>query len=184
MVMLEDQSEERACLHALGLLDKEADREFEREAAGNEALRRVAAELEETLTNLALSTTTILQPAPALRERLLARIDAEPARVTTDRWGHIETINPAFTNLCGYGLEELRGRKPGHVLQGMQTDPEAIDALRQAVKSGSACDVELTNYHKDGSAYRVHIQLDPVRNPDESVVGFVARERLLERVPA
>lgn len=179
MVMLEDQSEERAALYALGLLEENDVRAFEAEAAGNPALARAATELQETLANLALSTTPMHLPPPDVHTSLLARIEAEPARVSTDRWGHIEEINPAFTRLCGYRFEELRGRKPGHVLQGPGTDPADVDVLRRAVKAGAAAEVEMTNYHKDGSAYRVRVAIEPRRNDAGEVVGFRATEHRL-----
>jgi PAS domain S-box-containing protein len=175
--MLEDQSEERACLYALGLLPEVDAQAFEAEAAGNERLRQVVAELTESLANLTLSTTSMRLPAEELRGDLLARIAAEPARVTTDRDGLLETINPAFTEMCGYRIEELRGRKPGHLLQGPDSDPAAIATLRAAIYSGTACEVELVNYHKDGSPYRVHILLEPVRDDRGILVGFRAIER-------
>ena len=90
--MLEDQQEELACLHALGLLDEAEARAFLAETTGNEALRRTVTDLEETLTRLSLSTTSIQRPADELRHRLLERIDNEPARVTTDPHGLIEAI--------------------------------------------------------------------------------------------
>ncbi len=177
--MLEDQSEERACLHALGLLNAEEAAEFEREAAARPELLRVSHELSDALANLALSVTPISRPAASVRDGLLARIAAEPARVTTDRWGHIQTINPAFTGLCGYTLPELLGRKPGHVLQGPATDPSGVIALRETIRTGSACEVDMVNYHKDGSPYHVHISVTPILGADLSVTGFQAVERKL-----
>lgn len=180
MVMLEDQSEERACLYALGLLDATEARAFEADAAGSDSLRRTAAELQDILANLSLSVTSIQRPADHVRERLLSRIETQPARVTTDREGRIETINPAFTRLCGYRFEELRGRKPGHLLQGPATDPASVETLRQAVRAGVGCEVEMINYHRDGSPYRVHIVVEPRRDETTGeVIGFRATEREL-----
>jgi PAS domain S-box-containing protein len=175
--MLEDQLEERACLHALGLLDEAEARAFLAETTGNEELRRTVTDLEETLTRLSLAATSIQHPTDELRHRLLERIENEPARVTTDPNGLIETINPAFTRLCGYRLEELRGRKPGHLLQGAATDPAAVETLRRAVREGIPCEVTLVNYHKNGSPYRVHIAIQPIRNANGHLLGFAAAER-------
>ncbi len=174
--MLEDQSEERACLYTLGLLDESEARAFEAQAAGDDRLRRVAGELEEALANLSLSTTPIHRPNADLLRRIIARIHAEPARVVTDAQGGIETINPAFTELCGYRIEELRGRKPGHLLQGPASDPAAIAALRSAIAAGTACEAELVNYHKNGSPYRVRISLEPVHDSAGALIGFTAAE--------
>lgn len=131
-----------------------------------EGLRRLVGDLE----NL---------PAPGhLKQAVLRRIETEPARVETDRHGGIVAINPAFTGLCGYHFSEIRGRKPGSFLQGAGTDPAVVATLRQAVKNGEPCTVEILNYHKDGSPYRVRISLEPIHT-DGELTGFRAAETAL-----
>lgn len=115
-------------------------------------------------------------PPSALREQLLRRIQEEPARVETDREGRVIAVNPAFTSLCGYGFATLCGAKPGHLLQGPDSDPSAVALLREAVRRGIPCSTELINYHKDGSPYRVHIDLQPIHGESGSVTGFRATE--------
>ena len=85
-------------------------------------------------------------------------------------------INPAFTVLCGYTFPEVAGRKPGSMLQGKDSEAEAIQALREAIRKGVACETALVNYHKDGHAYRVHIQMEPIRNENGELTGFRAIE--------
>ncbi len=109
--------------------------------------------------------------------RILARIDGEPARVTTDLEGHITSINPAFSSLCGFSFGDIEGKKPGEFLQGAETDPAAVDVIRQAVRSRTSCTAELVNYHKNGGRYRVRIEVEPLRDGMGNVVGFSAAER-------
>jgi PAS domain S-box-containing protein len=117
-------------------------------------------------------------PAPVhLKEKLLRRIAAEPARVETDTRGGIVGINPAFTELCGYAFAEIAGRKPGSFLQGEKTEPAAVQTLREAIRDANSCEVEVFNYHKDGALYRVRIHLEPVRDADGALTGFRAEER-------
>jgi PAS domain S-box-containing protein len=111
-----------------------------------------------------------------LKARVLERISAEPARVETDPQGELVAMNPAFTVLCGYTFQEIAGRKPGNVLQGPDSEPEAVQALREAVRNGTACETSLVNYHKDGHAYRVHIKMEPIRDEDGVLTGFRAIE--------
>lgn len=116
-------------------------------------------------------------PAPAhLKAKVQERISAEPARVETDTQGCLVAINPAFTVLCGYTFPEVAGRKPGSMLQGKDSEAEAIQALREAIRKGVACETALVNYHKDGHAYRVHIQMEPIRNENGELTGFRAIE--------
>ncbi|GAT35024.1 PAS domain S-box-containing protein [Terrimicrobium sacchariphilum] len=137
----------------------------------NKGLARLASDLRDPANPI--------PPPSTLRSRVLERIDAEPARVETDSAGRIVAINPAFTGLCGYTFPEIRGKKPGSLLQGPETDPAVVDILRQAIRQGEACVVRLVNYHKDGSTYHVEISLEPIHDEAGKITGFRAAERKL-----
>ncbi|MCX6974662.1 MAG: PAS domain-containing protein [Verrucomicrobia bacterium] len=111
--------------------------------------------------------------------KVLMRIEAEPARVFTDEKGEVIAINPAFSNLCGYTFNEVRGKKPGAFLQGPATTPESLAPLRAAIQTGTSCVTEVLNYHKDQSIYRVQIELHPWKDEKSSLKGFMAIERKL-----
>ena len=117
--------------------------------------------------------------AERIFEAVLDRISQEPARVRTDANGHVVDINPAFSGLCGYTFEEIRGRKPGSLLQGSATTEDSILALRNAIRSRKSCGVEMVNYHKNQSTYRVQIELSPRFNLLGELEGFEALERKL-----
>nr|WP_262501756.1 PAS domain-containing protein [Pseudomonas lundensis] len=44
--------------------------------------------------------------------------ETDNAIVITDKDGLIQYVNQGFTKLTEYSLEEVRGKKPGHFLQG------------------------------------------------------------------
>ena len=127
-----------------------------------------------------VSTPEVSKPvAERIFEAVLGRISQEPARVRTDANGHVIDINPAFSGLCGYTFEEIRGRKPGSLLQGSETTEDSILALRDAIHSRKSCSVEMVNYHKNQTTYRVHIELSPQFNLLGELDGFEALERKL-----
>lgn len=69
----------------------------------------------------------------------LARLSRVASQTTngviiTDMEGRVEWINEGFTRITGYSLEDLQGRKPGHSLQGQDTDPTVIAQMRQALR--------------------------------------------------
>jgi len=121
--------------------------------------------------------TTVRPDSEALFSRVLARIEGEPARVTTDLEGHITSINPAFSGLCGFSFGEIEGKKPGQFLQGAETDPGSVDTIRRAVRARTSCTTEVVNYHKNGARYRVRIEVEPLRDSMGNVIGFSAAER-------
>ena len=100
--------------------------------------------------------------------------------VVTGPEGLVEWINPAFTAMCGYSLTELKGRKPGQLLQGPETDAAAVDRIRSAVRNCLPCREQLVNYHKDGTLYRVDIAIAPVLDDAGQPLWFVATERELK----
>jgi len=96
------------------------------------------------------------------------------AVIITDARGLTEWVNDAFTRVCGFRLEDIAGRKPGELLQGPGTDPEAVARIRQAVSAGQSCEETLLNYAKDGRALLVHMKIDPVRDDQGQVRKFIA----------
>jgi len=133
---------------------------------------------EDDLERLKWDLTRIDGSAPSLhpelRKNLIRRLESEPARVETDRTGRITSINPAFTVLCGYSFAEIEGQKPGNFLQGADTEQDSVKTLREAVREEKPAEVEIINYHKDGSPYRVAIRMEPVTNDQGEVIGFRA----------
>jgi len=115
-----------------------------------------------------------------LKDLVMDRIDAEPARVETDESGNIIATNPAFSHLCGYSFKEVEGRKPGNILQGEATDRAEIDKIRAALKEGRSVEARLINYHKDTSPYRVHISITPVYDQTGKLTGFAATEAKID----
>jgi PAS domain S-box-containing protein len=97
--------------------------------------------------------------------------------VITNADGLTTWVNPGFSRLCGYDPAELLGKKPGAVLQGAQTDAEAVQRLRTALQARQPCSVDLLNYHKDGHPYWVAIHITPLIDSAGQLARFVAIER-------
>ena len=92
--------------------------------------------------------------------------------------------NDAFEALCGYTAEEVLGRNC-RFLQGVDTDPDAVQQIRDAVRACRSIEIELFNYRKDGSTFWNSLQIDPVRNAAGDVSYFLASQlNVTERVAA
>ena len=96
--------------------------------------------------------------------------------VITSPSGEVEWINEGFTRITGYDLEDMLGRTPGTLLQGPDTDPDAVQQIRSALRREQPFNVELLNYHKDGSPYWIEIRCNPLRNESGELQGFMAIE--------
>ena len=62
-------------------------------------------------------------------------------------------VNGAFERLTGYGRDFAVGRNC-RFLQGADTEPAAVQQLVEALRDARPTAVELTNYRRDGSAFR------------------------------
>lgn len=80
--------------------------------------------------------------------------------------------NPAFVQITGYTAEEVIGRNC-RFLQGPDTDPEAIEQLRQSIRTGEECHVVLKNYRKDGTPFWNDLTISPVRDASGTLTHFI-----------
>jgi methyl-accepting chemotaxis protein len=96
--------------------------------------------------------------------------------VITDRDGKIEYLNAGFEHLTGYSLEEARGKKPGPMLQGEGTDPEAVKQIRAHLDRQEPFYTEILNYHKNGTPYWVSLSIAPVFDQNGRVNRFISVE--------
>ena len=94
--------------------------------------------------------------------------------IITDAEGRIDWVNPAFEQRTGYSLAEVRGLTPGSFLQGEDTDKDAVERLRVAVREHTPASEELLNYAKSGEAYWVTVNLTPVIDVHGELERFIS----------
>jgi PAS domain S-box-containing protein len=97
--------------------------------------------------------------------------------ILADGDGKIEWINPAFTRITGYSLEEVVGKKPGSFLKGPSTDKKVSEFMREKIRAGHGFkDVEIINYTREGTPYWISIEVQPILDKDGKAVQFIAIE--------
>lgn len=94
--------------------------------------------------------------------------------VITDQHAHIEWVNPAFTRLTGYTLEEAIGNKPGDLVKSGHHSESFYQDMWQTILSGQAWNAEMLNRRKDGSHYDESLHITPVISENGSILHFVA----------
>lgn len=98
------------------------------------------------------------------------------AAILTDADGNVEWVNKAFENITGYTLKEVMGKKPGHFLQGKDTNPETIKYLRNQIRNAQKFECEILNYSKNKEPYWVKIIGEPLIDKSGKVLQFFALE--------
>ncbi|GAB3727973.1 hypothetical protein GCM10028794_01030 [Silanimonas algicola] len=108
--------------------------------------------------------------------RLLSLVadETDNSVIITDANGLIEYVNPGFTRLTGYSLDDVRGRKPGHVLQGAHTDKATVQALREKLRRQEPFYDEILNYDRHGRAYWISLAINPVFGADGKLEKYIS----------
>ena len=84
----------------------------------------------------------------------------------------VSFVNAAFTRMTGYAAEEMIGRNC-RILQGRDTDPEALDRLRRALAQHRSISVTLRNYRKDGRTFWNELAISPITDEQGRILQFV-----------
>ncbi len=79
--------------------------------------------------------------------------------------------NLAFTELTGYESDEVIGRNC-RFLQGKDTTPESVAAIRKIIEGQTVDTVEVLNYRKDGSTFLNALQLGPILDDNGGLIFF------------
>jgi PAS domain S-box-containing protein len=101
-------------------------------------------------------------------------IEQSPASVIiANTKGEIEYVNPKFTKVSGYSVEEALGQTPDMLRSGV-IPGQTYEELIQTIGSGNEWSGELLNKRKDGSLFWENVSISPVRNNDGKITHFIS----------
>jgi PAS domain S-box-containing protein len=109
-----------------------------------------------------------------LRRQSAALEAAANAIMITDRSGTVEWVNPAFTALSGWSLEESVGKNPRDILKSGEHDAEFYRRMWRTILSGHVWRGEIVNRRKDGVRRTEEITITPVRGDAGEISHFIA----------
>lgn len=113
---------------------------------------------------------------------LLRAVEQNPVSIMiTNIKGDIEYVNPKFTQLTGYRLEEVLGKNP-RLLKSGKTTAEEYKRLWEAITSGSEWHGEFQNLKKNGEIYFESATISPITDEKGNITNFVAvKEDITEK---
>ncbi len=116
-----------------------------------------------------------------LRKLSLAVEQSPASIVITDTQGNIEYVNPKFTRVTGYTMEEVRGKTP-RILKSGETSTDEYKRMWKTIAAGKDWRGEFHNKKKNGELFWEMASISPVKNQDNVIVNFVAvKEDITER---
>jgi PAS domain S-box-containing protein len=106
--------------------------------------------------------------------KLSRAIEQSPATVViTDVQGKIQYVNPKFSQLTGFAVQEAIGKNPRIMNSGAQ--PKAFyQELWSTILSGREWYGQFCNRKKNGETYWERASISPVRNEQGEIANFVA----------
>jgi len=88
--------------------------------------------------------------------------------------------NPAFTEITGYAHSDLIGHNC-RFLQGENTAPEAVEAIRHGLRHHTEVNLELINYRKDSVPFWNHLRISPVFDTNGLCTHFIGIQQDVTR---
>ena len=115
--------------------------------------------------------------------RQLSRaVEQSPSSVViTDTLGNIHYVNPKFTAITGYTLEEVRGQNP-RILKSGETSQAEYKILWETITSGREWRGEFHNKKKNGEFFWEFASICPITDEAGATTHFLAvKEDITER---
>jgi PAS domain S-box-containing protein len=99
---------------------------------------------------------------------------AANAIVITDYNGAIEWVNPAFSALTGYAIDEALGQNPRDLVKSGMHKDDFYQELWSTILQGNVWRGEMTNRRKNGSLYTEDQTITPLINAYGQITHFIA----------
>ncbi|MCB9853788.1 MAG: response regulator [Phycisphaerales bacterium] len=148
-----------------------------RQWSGGNAASRVSPGPRDELGLIGSSLNEMLDTVDAQRQQisLLATVSRRTtnAVIILDVNDRIVWANDAFTRMSGYEPTEYAAKTLNDVAFFEETDAYTIGCLSEAMAAYEGTRVEVMLRHKQGRAYWVDLDLQPMRNDDGDVDGFI-----------
>ena len=131
-------------------------------------------EYAQNLQEKVIERTAEIQKQQEQTEAILE--SAADAIVITSTDGIIEYTNPAFTDLTGYELAEIKGTAFDALLE-EQNSSHVIRPMWNTVKTGKTWRGDIKNKHKNDQLYDTELTISPILDQNGQVEKFVAIQR-------
>ena len=124
------------------------------------------------ITEAKMAEAALLESEREASRLALIASKTDNSIIITDADMRIQWVNNGFFRNTGYTLDEVRGKIPGHVLQGPKTDPETVAFMRESLEKGQNFQVQVLNYTKSGQEIWIDLEVQPLYNDSGELVQY------------
>ena len=108
-----------------------------------------------------------------LRLSSLVLENSSEAMLITDENNLIISANPAFSEITGYSIEEIKGKDPGSFKSGKH-DNAFYKAMWKSINETGGWRGEIWDQRKNGEVYAKWLTIDTIKDKDENITRYVA----------
>lgn len=114
--------------------------------------------------------------------KLSTAVEQSPSVIAiTDIKGNLQYVNPRFTEITGYSLEEAKGKNPRILKSGMQSD-KVYKELWDTVSSGKVWKGEFHNRKNNGELFWEMASVSPIFDKQGEIMNYIkVAEDITER---
>ncbi len=126
-------------------------------------------------------TTDLLGQSNLSQAELRALLEADEREMSVVFSDPFQPDNPMiyvsdeFETQTGYSPEEAIGQNC-RFLQGPETNPHAIEAIRQGLKAETRFTIDILNDRKDGTAFVNRLRIRPIYDPSGRLMFFAGAQ--------
>lgn len=125
--------------------------------------------------------TQIKEANEQLRKLSSAVEQSSAAIVITDTNGKIEYVNPKFTEMTGYEIQEALGQNP-RILKSEKQSETTYKEMWNNILAGNEWRGEIINKRKSGELYWEFLSISPIKNDKGEITHFLSvKEDITER---
>ena len=93
--------------------------------------------------------------------------------IVTDSEGRISTVNPVFTRITGYSLEESIGKTPGELLKSGRQSPDFYREMWRGLRTTGGWRGEIWNKRKSGEIYPEWLTINAVEDEEGRLSQYI-----------
>jgi len=131
----------------------------------------------QDITEQTLAEQALREREAQARELALVASGTDNGVIIMDADTRITWVNEGFTRMSGYTLAEVRGKSPGDVLNGPETDVGTYAFIQECISKGERFEAEIIHYHKSGRRYWAIIDVQAVYDERGQLVKYISIER-------